>query len=473
MIILYHMISIFDIFKIGIGPSSSHTVGPMKASYLFINEIKNKFNLDSVNRIKIDLYGSLALTKSGHGTDIALMLGLCGYTPKDVDPNEIDNIINNIRENKKIKLNFEKSVDFNEDIDITTHKTEELPYHPNGLIITAYDNKNDIIFTEEYYSVGGGFVETKDEISNKKNKKVSKDVNIPYDFISWGELYEICKKNNKEVWEIVLENEKSINTEEKINEQIEIICNIMEKSIFNSLEKTGVIKGGLNLERRSKNINKNIQILKNDNLKVIDNLLLWGMMAGEENASYGQIITAPTNGAAGIIPAVLQYYKEFHESTNLGLKKFILTAGAVGILCKMNASISGAEGGCQAEVGSATAMAAAGLCAALGGTIEQCENAAIIGLSHNLGLVCDPVGGLVQVPCIERNAINAVKAVSACRLAMLEKESIYLSLDQVIQTLKEVGDDMPMQYRETALGGLAKNASVGKCNNCANCNNCY
>lgn len=466
------MISIFDIFKVGIGPSSSHTVGPMKAGYFFINEVKNKYNINKVQKIKIDLYGSLALTKSGHGTDIALMLGLCGYTPKDVEPNDIDKIIDNIRKTKKIKLNFEKDISFDEDVDILTHKTEELPYHPNGLIITAYDNKNKVIFLEEYYSVGGGFVETKDEISNKKNKKVSKDNNIPYDFASWEELQNICVKNNKKIWEVILENEKATRTEKEINKKIDLICDVMEKSIFNSLKKTGPIKGGLDLGRRSKTISKSIKKLANNDFKIIDSLLLWGMMVGEENASYGQIITAPINGASGIIPATLQYYKEFHKFTKLGLKKFILTAGAVGILCKMNASISGAEGGCQAEVGSATAMAAAGLCAALGGTAEQCENAAIIGLSHNLGLVCDPVGGLVQVPCIERNAINAVKAVTSCRLALLEKGSIYLTLDQVIQTLREVGDDMPIQYRETALGGLAKNAKVGRCSNCGACGYC-
>lgn len=469
------MISIFDIFKVGIGPSSSHTVGPMKASYSFINEIKNKFNINEVIKIKIDLYGSLALTKSGHGTDIALMLGLCGYTPNNVNPNEIDDIINSIKTHKKIKLYFEKDIDFDDDIDIVTHKTKELPYHPNGLIITAFDSKNNIVFTEEYYSVGGGFIETRDEILNKTNKINTTNTNIPYYFVSWRELKDICIQNNKEVWEIVLENEKQLRSEEEIDKKIKNICSIMEKTIFNSLEKNGPIKGGLDLARRSKGLKENIEKSKNNDFKIIDSLLLWGMMAGEENASYGQVVTAPTNGAAGIIPAVLQYYKEFNNFTELGLKKFILTAGVVGILCKLNASISGAEGGCQAEVGSATAMAAAGLCSALGGTIEQCENAAIIGLSHNLGLVCDPVGGLVQVPCIERNAINAVKAVSACRLALLEKGSVYLSLDQVIQTLKEVGDDMPIQYRETALGGLAKNAKFAGCSGCKGCgyNDCY
>ena len=465
------VLSVFDIFKVGIGPSSSHTVGPMKASFLFISTVLDKFNINDVEKIKVDLYGSLALTKSGHGTDIALMLGLCGYTADTINPTEIDKIVNDIRYTKKLKLIFRKEINFNEDIDIITHEKEELPYHPNGLIITAYDGKNNKIFSEEYYSIGGGFVETKEEISNKNKKKDS--VKVPYDFSNWEELYKICKQNKKEVWEVVLENEKQFRSIDEINDKISTIVRIMLNSIKNSKKRTGEIKGGLNLKRRSKEMLKNIKKQDNATLRVIDDLLLWGMMVGEENASYGQIITAPTNGASGIIPAVLNYYKEFSGANKTTYKKFILTAGVIGILCKTNASISGAEGGCQAEVGTATAMASAGLCASLGGTTEQCENSAIIGLSHNLGLSCDPVAGLVQVPCIERNAINAVKAVASCRLAMLEKESSYLKLDQVIQTLKEIGDDMSSQYKETALGGLAKNAKTGRCCRCSTCGHCY
>ena len=466
------MISIFDMFKVGIGPSSSHTVGPMKAAMFFVNN--EKFKLEEATSVKVDLYGSLALTKSGHGTDIALMLGLSGYNPKDIDPNKIDEIIAKIRETKKLKLNFKKEIDFDDDEDIITHKTQELPYHPNGLIITAYNNGKKL-FSEEYYSVGGGFVETRDEMANKRNGIITTPFPVknkcPYDFSSWSELVEFCHNEKKDVWEIVLENERTNRSEEEIDQKIKLLSTIMENSIKNSLNREGNIKGGLDLERRSKNLKEKIDAQKNDDFKLIDHLLLWGMMVGEENASYGQIITAPTNGASGIVPAVLNYYKVFCNGDFNGIKKFFLTAGAIGILCKMNASISGAEGGCQAEVGSATAMAAAGLCAALGGTIEQCENAAIIALSHNLGLVCDPVCGLVQVPCIERNAINAVKALASCRLAMLESGSIYLKLDQVILTLKEVGDDMNSKYRETALGGLAKNARCGR-KSCGSCSYC-
>ncbi len=469
------MISIFDIFKVGIGPSSSHTVGPMKAGLFFVEKIKEK--LEKVQNIKVDLYGSLALTKSGHGTDIALMLGLSGYSPETIKPNKIDNIIEKIRKDEKLKLNFKKVIEFDEDNDIITHKDKELPYHPNGLIITVYDKNKSVLEKEEYYSVGGGFVEIGEEIECKKeeykNKNITKEV--PYNFKSWQELSEICRKTNKEIWEIALENEEAIRSKKEIDEKIHTICNIMKNSIKNSFKKNENIKGGLDLKRRTNIISENIKKSKDKNFKLIDSLLLWGMAVGEENASYGQIITAPTNGAAGVIPAVLNYFMTFNKKiANFdNIKKFILTAGVVGILCKINASISGAEGGCQAEIGSATAMAAAGLCAGFGGTIEQCENAAIIGLSHNLGLVCDPVGGLVQVPCIERNAINAIKAVASCRLALLEQESIYLSLDQVIKSMKEIGDDMLPLYRETALGGLAKNAKVGRlCKNCRKCEFC-
>lgn len=462
------MISIFDIFKIGIGPSSSHTVGPMKAGLFFSEKIKDK--LQQVSRVKVDLFGSLALTKSGHGTDIALMLGLSGYSPESVKPNKIEEIIDNIRAEGKLKINFKKAIDFDEYEDIITHKDKELPYHPNGLIITAYDKNKNVIYSEEYYSVGGGFVEIGEDIKNK-NTKGKDNVKVPYDFNTWSELEEICKKNKKEVWEIVLENEKAIRTEERIDEKIHKICDIMKNSIKNSFKKNDNIKGGLGLKRRTNLLKESIKNNKNSNFKVIDSLLLWGMAVGEENASYGQIITAPTNGAAGVIPATINYFLTFNkkQATFENLKKFILTAGAVGVLCKLNASISGAEGGCQAEIGSATAMASAGLCAGLGGSMKQCENAAIIGLSHNLGLACDPVAGLVQIPCIERNAINAVKAVVSCRLALLEEESIYLGLDQVITSMKEIGDNMSPLFRETALGGLAKHAKFGKCNGCAGC----
>lgn len=468
-------ISTFDIFKVGIGPSSSHTVGPMRAGLDFITRITKSNKLQDVNIVKIDLYGSLALTKSGHGTDIALQLGLSGFAPDTVNPNKVGDIINNIKDTGKINLNQKHLIKFDDDSDILTHKTEELPYHPNGLIITALDKNKNVLFKEEYYSVGGGFIETREQMENKQGKgKIEQESRFIHKFFSWKELADICKKENKEVWQIMLENEKTLRSEEEIDAKIRTLYRVMRKGVKNGLKRTGDIAGGLDLKRRSAILQQNIEKDKNNPLHIMDEILLWGMAMSEENASYGRVITAPTNGAAGVIPSVLYYYKEYCNANFLGVKKFFLTAGAVGILCKNNASISGAEGGCQAEIGSATAMAAAGLTAALGGTTEQCENAAIIGLSHNLGLICDPVGGLVQVPCIERNAINAVKAVSATRLALLENGSNYLTLDEVILTLKEVGDDMLSIYRETALGGLAKNAPhgrqcIGNCHKCEFC----
>ncbi len=464
------MISVFDIFKVCIEPSSSHTVGPMKASLFFIQKNEELNKLNSINRIKIDLYGSLALTKTGHGTDIAIQLGLSGFDPKTINPNKIDEIIRNIKTSRKIKLSSNKSINFNSNKDIVMHKNKELPYHPNGMIITSYDSSSKVLYSEEYYSVGGGFVEIKSELDSKNNNNI-KSVKFPNKFNNWNDLTDFCKRKNKEIWEIVLENELVIRDKRKVDKKIAELYSVMVGCIKNGLKRKGDLSGGLGLKRRSTKLMKSIKRKKNDDLNVIDFLLLSGMAASEENASYGIIISAPTNGAAGIIPAVVYYYRRFCDSNFEGFKKFILTAGAVGILCKINASISGAEGGCQAEVGSATAMAAAGLCAALGGTIKQCENAAIIGMAHNLGLTCDPVKGLVQVPCIERNAINAIKAVSACRLALLEKESVYLRFDQVVRSMKEVGDNMSSLYKETALGGLAKNAKKSKiCDkNCKGC----
>lgn len=457
-------ISIFDIFKIGIGPSSSHTFGPMRAGYDFINNLVFHNKLDNVQYIEIELYGSLALTKDGHGTGIAIKLGLEGYKPETFKANQLSDLMNQIKIEGKINLFQKHKIAFSED-DFKLYKETELPHHPNGLILKAFDKTNNIIHSEEYYSIGGGFIETKTSISNKHQNQQSKIVK--YNFTTWMELQEICKQQKKEVWEIILENEKMFNTEKQIHRKIAMIYKIMMEGIKNSVNSNKtVIEGGLNLQRRSRNLY--LQLIKLGDIKanILEWINLWGIAMAEENASYGRVITAPTNGACGVIPAVLKYYKEFFpNATFFNVKKFILTAGAVGYLCKLNASISGAECGCQAEIGSACAMASAGLVAALDGNYLQCENAAIMGLSHNLGLTCDPVGGLVQIPCIERNGINAVKAVSSAKIALLEKESAYLTLDDIIFTMKETGDDMDLKYRETALGGLAKYAS--QCNkNC-------
>lgn len=459
-------LGIFDIFKIGIGPSSSHTFGPMKAAHIFVNYLSKNNILNKVCKLKLELYGSLALTKDGHGTGLAIKLGLEGYIPETLDPKNVKSIISTISKNKKINLLKQHVIDFSED-DFILNK-EELPYHPNGMIFKAFDTNNKIIFEEQYYSVGGGFVEIGSQLNKNKNEEITLEKKPKHEFNTWKELLEICMKEKKEIWKVILENEKCFMSEKQINKRIKLIYSIMMEGISNSINnKEEFLEGGLKLRRRARNIDKKLQRRAKNDI-ILELVMLWGIASAEENASYGRVITAPTNGAAGVIPAVLKYYTEFYCIKFIDIKRFLLTAGAIGILIKLNASISGAEGGCQAEIGTACAMAAAGLTAVLGGTYLQCENAAIIALTHNLGLVCDPIGGFVQIPCIERNGINAVKAITAAKTAMLEKESNYLTLDNVILSMKDIGDDMPTQYRETALGGLAKHAN--KC--CRLCKNC-
>ena len=460
-------LGIFDIFKIGIGPSSSHTFGPTKAGYFFVNCLRSNNLLEKVSRLRLELYGSLALTKDGHGTGLAIKLGLEGYLPETLDPKNVKDIINTIYKNKKINLFKKHEIDFLE-TDFVLNK-QELDYHPNGMIFKALDSEENVIFQEEYYSVGGGFIEVGSQLNNKsENLEVKKP---KYEFKTWRELLNICTEEKKEIWKIILENEKCFMSEKQINKKIKLIYDIMMEGIDNSINnKSKYLEGGLKLQRRARNLDKKLQ-RRSKNDVMLELIMLWGIASAEENASYGRVVTAPTNGAAGVIPAVLKYYTEFYCIKFPDIKKFILTAGAIGILIKMNASISGAEGGCQAEIGTACAMAAAGLTAVLGGSYLQCENAAIIALTHNLGLVCDPIGGFVQIPCIERNGMNAVKAITAAKTAMIEKESSYLTLDNVIFSMKDIGDDMPTQYRETALGGLAKYANKC-CRLCKNCTMC-
>ena len=455
-------LSIFDIFKIGIGPSSSHTVGPMKAALFFVKALKDKKLLDATERIVVELYGSLSYTKTGHGTDLALQLGLLGIAPDEVDSNKIFSLVEKIKEDKKIKLNGEKEIDFDAIRDIQSFDIE-LKRHSNTLRIKAFDKNEKLICEEECYSVGGGFVEFRSEDS----LPISNDVEVKYNFSNWKELEVLTKEKNKEVWEIVLENEKSFRKEERVNEKIDRIYTLMQECVDKSFDKTEVIRGGMNLPRRAKKLLENYNKSRDKN--PLDLVFIWGIAASEENASYGRVITAPTNGAAGLIPSVLKYCKEFYKITPEEIRKFLLTAGAVGYLCKRNASISGAEGGCQAEIGSACAMAAAGLTAVLGGNCRQIESAAIMALSNNLGLTCDPVGGLVLIPCIERNGVKAVEAVSCGRVAILEEGSNFLNLDAVIKTMKETGDDMLSKYKETSQGGLAKNCPVDRCKTCNLC----
>lgn len=465
-------ISIFDIFKIGIGPSSSHTMGPMKAAKFFLDEIDKKLKkLKEVEKIHVDLYGSLALTKEGHGTGLAIELGLEGYTSLTVNPDEVFNIKKKIESEKKINLLGKKEVPFFYGKTIECHYDEELDYHPNGMTFSAFDKDGKVIFKSNYYSVGGGFIMSQKDVDleqSNQDKSLFVKMRVPHYFKKFEDLTEVCNRESKNIAQVILENEMTWRPEARIDEKIWDIIKIMHDCVQNGLKREGNIKGGLRLKRRAPKLHANLLKVKEagreDHLAAMDWISLYGLAASEENATYGRVITAPTNGAAGVIPAVLEYFREYYpeQATFASMRAFILTAGAVGILCKSLACISGAEGGCQAEIGSACAMAAAGLTAALGGTNAQVENAAIIALMHNLGLTCDPVAGLVQVPCIERNAINAVKAVNASRIALRESKSEFATLDQVIITMKATGDDMLSKYRETAQGGLAIYAANGR-----------
>lgn len=471
-------LSIFDIFKIGIGPSSSHTFGPMVASNMFIDTLKKKNLLGKVDQIYVDLYGSLALTGKGHGTFLAIELGLEGYSPKTIEPNKIDDEIIRINNDENLNLAQKKLIKYTRLKNFNIHKTEELEYHSNGMSIGAFDKDNNNLYFQTYYSIGGGFVVTQDDL-NPKQQNDNKQ--MKYEFSNFKELLKICNDENLQIWQVILENEKCFRSEKEINDEIKKIIDVMNETIQNGLNRTGNLQGSLNLPRRAQNLLQKLKQDKSNNpLNVFDWVSLWAIAGGEENASLGKIITAPTNGASSIIPAVIKFFENYHREqyTFENLKKFILTAGIIAILCKKNATISGAEGGCQAEIGTACCMAAAGLTAALGGTNLQCENAAVIGLVHNLGLTCDPIGGLVQIPCIERNAVNAIKAITATRIALKEEKSLFITLDQAILTMKQVGKDMPCQYRETSKGGLAINSKIGReteipvCISCAS-KNCF
>ncbi len=459
-----HMInlSIFDIFKVGIGPSSSHTFGPMVASNMFIKTLSKKMLVKKVSSVQIDLYGSLALTGKGHGTFLAIELGLEGWTPDTIEPNEINNEIQRIKNDGNLLLARKHIIPYSRNENFKVHKDQELEYHSNGMSISAFDKHGKSIYSQTYYSVGGGFVLTHDDISCKKK---TKDKVLKYNFTNFKELLEICDKEQLSIDEVVLANEKCFRKEKEIDKEIKNIVNIMHEMVQNGLNRKGNLDGSLDLPRRAPILLKKLQNdNSNDPLNVFDWVSLWAIAGAEENASLGRLITAPTNGASAVIPAVILFLEKYYSTQYKfeNIKKFILVAGIVGILCKKNATISGAEGGCQAEIGSACAMAAGGLTAALGGTNLQCENAAIIGLVHNLGLTCDPIGGLVQIPCIERNAINAVKAITATRIALREEKSLFITLDQAILTMKQVGKDMPCQYRETSKGGLAINSKNGR-----------
>lgn len=454
-------ISTFDLFSIGIGPSSSHTVGPMRAARLFILEAQKQQLLNKSHRIKTDLYGSLALTGKGHATDIAILLGLEGETPEATDPNNVQSRAAYIRTHSELNLLHLKKVRFEEEHDLLFHRDKQLPYHPNGMRFTLYDVDGKELLSLVYYSVGGGFVVDHESASHDETV-VHNDHKLPYPFKTAEELLNLTRENKLTIAQLMMENEKSWRNEEEVKQGILKIWHAMDSCIQRGCSQTGILPGGLNVRRRAFALHQHLLEQegksKRNPAEIMEWISLWALAVNEENAAGGRVVTAPTNGAAGVIPAVIKYYKEFiHDESNDGIITFILTAGAIGILYKEGASISAAEMGCMGEVGVACSMAAGGLTAALGGTTEQIENAAEIGMEHNLGLTCDPVMGLVQIPCIERNTMGAVKAINAANLGLRGDGVHRVSLDQVIATMRATGKDMKDTYKETSLGGLAVN----------------
>ena len=450
------MTSIFELFKIGIGPSSSHTVGPMRAALRFALELSSSSHLSQVSRVKVELFGSLALTGKGHGTDRAVLLGLSGEIPDQVDPASIDPKLSRIREDGTLHLFGSHPIAFHAEEDLIFRKTEVLPGHSNGMRFTAYESAGGEVLKRVFYSIGGGFIVAEGEDANTQTHS---GTGTPFPFESAADLLRMGQESGKAIWQIVLENEKALRTEGEIRQGISRIWQAMKDCTQRGFQNEGVLPGGLNVRRRAPKRYRDLCAGKvADHLNVVDWLNVFAIAVNEENAAGGRVVTAPTNGAAGIIPAVGHYYLKFIDGADEeGIFRYLLTAGAIGILYKENASISGAEVGCQGEVGVACSMAAGGLVAALGGSNEQMEHAAEIGMEHNLGMTCDPIGGLVQIPCIERNAFGAVKAVNAARMAMNETEGHIVSLDQVIQTMFETGRDMQARYKETSLAGLAVN----------------
>lgn len=454
-------VSVFDLFKIGIGPSSSHTVGPMRAAARFATRwIEEPGHLDRVARVRAELYGSLAHTGRGHGTDKAVMLGLEGEWPDRIDPDGIDARLARIRDEATIRLLGRHPVAFKEKGDLVFNKREKLPYHTNGMRFSAYDADGQLLATRDYYSVGGGFVVNQDEAA--EDRIVADTTPLPWPFRTGEELLARCIESGLDIAGVMLANETAWRPEAEVRAGLVEIWRAMQACVARGIRSTGVLPGGLKVTRRAPSMAHELtsrpEAALRDPLTILDWVNLYALAVNEENAAGGRVVTAPTNGAAGIIPAVLHYYDRFVPgATGDGVIRFLLTAAAIGILYKENASISGAEVGCQGEVGVACSMAAAGLTAALGGTPGQVENAAEIGMEHNLGLTCDPIGGLVQIPCIERNAMGAVKAINAQRMAMRGDGTHKVSLDKVIRTMRDTGRDMQDKYKETSRGGLAVN----------------
>ena len=465
-------VSVFDLFKIGIGPSSSHTVGPMRAARMFALRLDHDSLLPRTARVQSQLYGSLGATGKGHGSDKAVLLGLAGHEPDTVDVNTVPALLDAIRGAARLTLPGGHEIAFNEGSDLKFHRRESLPFHANGLRFIAFDEAGAELSNRCYYSVGGGFV-VSDEVAadGARQKVIAPDTTLlPHPFHSGDELLVRARELGGSIADVMRRNERALGkagrTDAEADADIDAgllkIWQVMQDCVKRGCATDGILPGGFKVKRRAAPLYRalisNPEAALRDPLQVMDWVNLYALAVNEENAAGGRVVTAPTNGAAGIVPAVLHYYTRFvHHSTDAGVVDFLLTAAAIGILYKENASISGAEVGCQGEVGVACSMAAGALCAVMGGTPEQVENAAEIGMEHHLGLTCDPVGGLVQIPCIERNAIASVKAINAARMALRGDGTHFVSLDQVIKTMRETGADMMTKYKETARGGLAVN----------------
>ncbi len=450
-------VSVFDLFKLGIGPSSSHTMGPMTAAHRFLGWLGDR--AQRVERVETTLYASLALTGRGHATDRAVLLGLAGFEPRSLDPDAAEQALADIRSRGRLKLGGGREIAFDEARDLVWAGRTRLPQHPNALTFVAFDAEGAPIGERTYFSIGGGFVRAEEEMGQNAPPETGPEV--PYPFQSGDELLQRAALANLTIAELMFENEKARRSEQEINDGLEEIAAAMYACIDRGLRVDGVLPGGLKVPRRAHRVWQNLISDADrriaDPLAALDWVNLWALSVNEENAAGGRVVTAPTNGAAGLLPAVLRYYERFHNGTAESRRTFLLTAAAIGALYKKNASISGAEVGCQGEVGVACSMAAAGLAATMGASNAQIENAAEIAMEHNLGLTCDPIGGLVQIPCIERNAMGAVKAIDAARLALLGDGRHTVSLDKVIATMKRTGEDMSAIYKETSLGGLAVN----------------
>ena len=454
-------LSIFDLFKVGIGPSSSHTVGPVVAANRFVDSLRKEHLFDKTEKVKANLYGSLAMTGKGHSTDIAVILGLLGEQVDTVDPNKVNEYVAEVENKKLLNLGGTRLVKFDPEQDLVMNFGESLDQHPNGMRLTAYDSAGIVIANEIYFSVGGGFVLSLAEIEQKDSTTNSANPE-PYPFNSAAQLLAIAEREKLSISELVLANEATKVGGDNIDKRVLYIWQVMDECIKRGCQETGDLPGGLKLRRRAHKLKTELvngqEKSMQDPLTMLDWVNLYAMAVNEENAAGGRVVTAPTNGAAGVIPAVLAYYVRFVPGSNdKGIINFLVTAAAIGMLYKKNASISAAEVGCQGEIGVACSMAAAALCAVSGGTNEQIENAAEIGMEHNLGLTCDPIGGLVQVPCIERNTMGAMKAINAARLALRGDGSHHVSLDAVIETMRQTGVDMQDKYKETSTGGLAVN----------------